>query len=364
MIRVLVVDDSALVRQMLTQILNSHESIEVVGVAGDPYQARNKIKRFNPDVITLDVEMPRMDGLTFLSNLIRLHPIPVVMISSLTDKGADVTLEAMEIGAIDYVSKPKEDLATTFESYAEEIHGKIIAASKTNPSFLEDRSKKESLRVDLKKKKQKGLEGKFSVDEVLPKEKRKLYRTTEKVIAIGASTGGTVALEHILTRLPSTVDGIVVSQHIPEHFSKSFADRLQSLCEMNVVEAVHGQKILQGNCYISPGNRHLMVVKSGSNYVIKLSDAIPVNRHKPSVDVMFRSVAQCCGQNALGIILTGMGNDGAIGITEMREAGAHTIAQDEETSVVWGMPGSSVKLGGIAKIAPLDHISNLIKKHF
>ena len=364
MIKVLIVDDSALVRQMLTEILNSHPSISVVGTAADPYQARNKIKTLNPDVLSLDVEMPRMDGLTFLSNLIRLRPMPVVMVSSLTERGADVTLEALSIGAVDFVSKPKEDLANTLNDYSEEIHNKIIAASKTSSSFLEERSKREAVRVSMKSSESAEVQCKYNVDAVLPKQKVRHYQTTDKVIAIGSSTGGTVALEQILLDLPMDVPGIVVSQHIPEHFSGSFAKRLDSICKIKVCEAVDGQQILQGHCYIAPGNRHLIVKKSGAKYVISLSDDLPVNRHKPSVDVMFRSVAMCVGPNALGVILTGMGDDGAVGLKEMKEHGAYTVAQDEETSVVWGMPGSAVKLGGVSKIVPLEHMSNLMKNHF
>lgn len=364
MVRVLVVDDSALVRQLLSQILTEHPNIEVVGVAGDPYQARNKIKQLSPDVITLDVEMPRMDGLTFLSNLIRLRPMPVVMVSSLTERGADVTFDALNIGAVDFVSKPQKDLAKNLVEYSNEIQSKVISASKIPVSVLEERSKKEALRVELKKKSETEVEGKFSVDAVLPSKEVKHYKTTDKVIAIGSSTGGTVALEKIITELPLTVPGIVVSQHIPEHFSANLAKRLDSISKITVCEAQDGQQVMQGHCYIAPGNRHLLIEKSGAKYVIRLSDDIPVNRHKPSVDVMFRSVAQSVGPNALGVILTGMGDDGAVAMKEMKEAGAYTIAQDEETSVVWGMPGSAVKIGGVEKIAPLDHISQLIKNHF
>ncbi|MFD3303777.1 protein-glutamate methylesterase/protein-glutamine glutaminase [Alteromonas macleodii] len=364
MIKVLVVDDSALVRQLLTEILNSHPEITVVGTAGDPYQARNKIKTLNPDVVSLDVEMPRMDGLTFLSNLIRLRPLPVVMVSSLTERGAEVTLEALSIGAVDFVSKPKDDLANSLKEYSDEIQSKIIAASKTGLGFLEERSKREAVRVSMKSSESNDVKCKYSVDAVLPKQKVRHYQTTDKVIAIGSSTGGTVALEQILVDLPTDVPGIVVSQHIPEHFSDSFARRLDSICKISVSEAKDGQQIMQGHCYIAPGNKHLIVKKSGAKYVISLSDDLPVNRHKPSVDVMFRSVATCVGPNALGIILTGMGADGAVGLSEMKEQGAYTIAQDEESSVVWGMPGSAVKLGGVSKIVPLEHMSNLMKNHF
>lgn len=364
MVRVLVVDDSALLRQLLAQILNEHKDIEVVGVAADPYQARKKIKILNPDVVTLDVEMPRMDGLTFLSNLMRLHPLPVVMISSLTENGADVTLNAMEIGAVDFVSKPKSNISTTLDSYAEEIHSKVIAASRVSQSFLEQRSAKESLRHDVLLKSVDGVEKKYSVDELLPKVVSRHYETTDKVIAIGASTGGTVAIAEIIEALPKTVHGIVVSQHIPVDFSGSFAKRLNETSLVEVVHAEDGQQIMRGHCYVAPGDRHLTVVKSGAKYLIRLSDGIAVNRHKPSVDVMFRSVAQSCGPNALGIILTGMGADGAVGLKEMGEAGAYTVAQDEASSVVWGMPGSAVKLGGVKKIVSLDRMSTIIQSHF
>lgn len=364
MVRVLIVDDSALVRQLLTQILSAHSDIEVVGVAGDPYQARNKIKELKPDVLTLDVEMPRMDGLTFLSNLMRLHPMPVVMVSSLTNKGADVTLEAMDLGAIDYVLKPDRDLAHRLISYSEELQTKVLFASKVSRTVLENRSKRAATKVELKRKAQNEPDKKLSVDDVLPQQTNRHYHTTDKVIAIGASTGGTVAIQAILEKLPKTLPGIVISQHIPEHFSASFARRLNESCDITVEEAVDGQQIMQGHAYIAPGGKHLIVVKSGAKYTISISDGQPVNRHKPSVDVMFRSVAQCCGPNALGIILTGMGDDGAVGLKEMRHAGAFTIAQDEESSVVWGMPGQAVKHGGVEKIVSIERISGLITKHF
>lgn len=364
MIRVLVVDDSALVRQMLTQLLNVNPDIEVVGTATDPYHARQKIKDLRPDVITLDVEMPRMDGLTFLSNLMRLHPMPVVMISSLTKDGADVTFRALEIGAVDFVAKPSSDISSKLMDYAEEIQNKVIAAAGISKDILSQRSRKECLRQKNLLKVNHSVVDRYNVDEFMPNVHVKHYHTTDKVIAIGSSTGGTVALAEILEKLPKTCHGIVVSQHIPVEFSSSFAKRLNELSRVQVVHAEDGQQIMMGHCYISPGDRHLTVVKSGAKYIIRLSDGIPVNRHKPSVDVMFRSVSQAAGPNALGIILTGMGADGARGLKEMRDAGAYTIAQDEESSVVWGMPGASVKLGGVEEIVPLDHISNIIESNF
>jgi len=351
-IKVLVVDDSALVRQLLTEILNSDSAIEVVGTASDPYVARSKIKELKPDVLTLDVEMPRMDGVTFLGNLMRLHPMPVVMVSTLTEKGADVTLNALELGAVDFVSKPKIDLANAIQDYAEEIIGKVKNAATANVRAIEKTVEK--MAVDKK----------LSADAILSKQqKAKNFKTTDKLIAIGASTGGTEAIKDVLLGLPADTPGVVITQHIPEAFSASFANRMNSLSQMVVCEAEDGQQILAGHAYIAPGGQHLLVKRNGARYVCELNDGPPVNRHKPSVDVLFRSVAQCAGQNAIGIILTGMGDDGARGMKEMHEAGAPTIAQDEKTSVVWGMPGEAVKLGCVDHVVPLGNVAQKIIRH-
>jgi two-component system chemotaxis response regulator CheB len=351
-IKVLIVDDSALVRQILTEICNSDPGVEVVGAAKDPFDAREKIKKLNPDVLTLDVEMPRMDGVTFLSNLMRLRPMPVVMVSSLTEKGADVTLQAMELGAVDFVSKPKSDLSHSLEEYAEEIIGKIKVAAKARVKPLDQtKPKTATLRVEPKR----------SADAVLEKTgKPRHFKTTDKIIAIGASTGGTEAIREVLVRMPADSPGIVISQHIPEAFSGPFAMRMNSVSAMTVCEARDGQQIVTGHVYIAPGNRHLIVERDGARFVCKLNDGPLVNRHKPSVDVMFRSVAQNVGPNAISVMLTGMGSDGAEGMKEMHEAGASTVAQDENTSIVWGMPGEAVKRGCVDKIVPLHSISQTV----
>ncbi len=353
-IKVLIVDDSAFVRQMLTEVCNSDPDIEVVGVAQDPYIAREKIKQLNPDVLTLDVEMPRMDGVTFLSNLMRLHPMPVIMVSSLTEKGADITLQAMELGAVDFVSKPKADLARTLNDYAEEITEKIKIAAKAKVKPLERKKPKAT---------QLQVEAKHSADAVIKKTKQsKHFKTTDKIIAIGASTGGTEAIKEVLIDMPADSPGIVISQHIPEAFSKPFAKRMNSVSAMTVFEAEDGQQIVAGHVYIAPGNRHLIVERDGARFICRLNDGPLVNRHKPSVDVMFRSVAQNVGPNAVSVILTGMGNDGAQGMQEMHDAGAPSIAQDERTSVVWGMPGEAVKLGCVDTVTSLNKISDAILK--
>ncbi|TAM46772.1 MAG: chemotaxis response regulator protein-glutamate methylesterase [Gammaproteobacteria bacterium] len=354
-IRVLIVDDSALVRQLLGEMLAQDSGIEVVGSAADPYQAREKIKKLNPDVLTLDVEMPRMDGLTFLSNLMRLHPMPVLMVSTLTERGADTTLRALELGAVDFVSKPKTDLAHTLADYAEEIIAKVKMVSQAR---LRPPAAPSAPRPSVVAIAERAVDPKLSADAVLARaQPPRHFKTTDRIIAIGASTGGTEAIKEVLMRLPVETPGVVISQHIPEAFSGPFARRMDSLSAMTVFEAQDGQQILPGHVYIAPGNHHLLIVRDGARYVCKLSNGPPVNRHRPSVDVMFRSVAQNVGPNALGVILTGMGDDGARGLKEMHEAGAATIAQDEKTSVVWGMPGEAVKHGGVDQILPLDAVA-------
>jgi two-component system chemotaxis response regulator CheB len=346
-IRVLIVDDSALVRQMLTRMLSSDPEIEVVGAAQDPYAAREKIKALNPDVITLDVEMPKMDGITFLSNLMRLRPMPVVMVSSLTERSADVTLRALELGAVDFVSKPKIDLAHTLDEYRDEIVAKVKTAARIRPR----------LRVAAVAP----VPERYTADAVVARDSApRHFRTTDRLIAIGASTGGTEAIKEILIRMPADAPGIIISQHIPEAFSGPFAARMNRESQMTVAEAQDGQQILPGHALVAPGNRHLMVVRDGSRYICRLSDGPPVNRHRPSVDVMFRSVAQNAGPNAIGVLLTGMGSDGAAGLKEMRETGATTIAQDEQSSVVWGMPGEAVRMGAAEMVLDLLEIPRTI----
>ncbi len=348
MIKVLIVDDSALVRQILTQILDNAPGIKVVGTAADPYVAREKIKELNPDVLTLDVEMPRMDGVTFLGNLMRLRPMPVVMISTLTENGADVTLRALENGAVDYISKPKIDVSDQLKEYANEIISKVKMAATAHVQPLKKR------KVISKE----DLPDKMSADAVLNRSTgKKHFRTTDKIIGIGSSTGGTEAVKDVLAALPADMPGIVISQHIPAAFSASFANSCNNITQLTVVEARDRQQILPGHVYIAPGDRHLIVKRDGARYVISLNDGPPVNRHKPSVDVMFRSLAENAGSNAIAVMLTGMGDDGAAGTGEMKENGAPVLVQDERTSVVWGMPGEVVKRGFADEILPLSKIS-------
>lgn len=352
-IKILIVDDSALVRKLLTAMLAKDRDIEVVGTAADPYAARERIKQLNPDVITLDVEMPRMDGITFLENLMRLRPMPVVMVSSLTQRGAEVTLRALELGAIDYVAKPKVDIAGSLASYADELIAKVkvAASARVTPR---SRAPRAPLSVDPRR----------NADAVLPPVSRAAtLRTTERIVAVGASTGGTEAIRELLESLPADAPAVVIAQHIPAAFSKPFAERMNRYSPMSVCEAQDGQYILPGHAYVAPGDRHLLVERDGARYRCRLSDGPPVNRHRPSVDVMFRSVAQNVGPNAVGVILTGMGEDGARGLKEMMEAGAHTIAQDEASSVVWGMPGTAVRLGAAKQVLALQRIASELLLH-
>lgn len=346
---VLIIDDSALVRQMLTEILNSDPRLEVIGTASDPLIARDKIKKLHPDVLTLDVEMPKMDGITFLSNLMRLHPMPVIMVSSLTEKGADITLQALEIGAIDFVAKPKLDVKQGLQEYATEICDKVASAA--GSKILD------SWRPPTNTAQIESIE-KHTTDAVLGKTAPRKLKTTEQIIAIGASTGGTEAIKEVLMRMPADSPGTVITQHIPAAFSGPFAMRMDKNCAMAVCEASDGQQILPGHVYIAPGDQHLIVERSGARYICRLNDGPAVNRHRPSVNVMFRSVAQNVGANAIGVMLTGMGDDGAEGMKEMHDNGARTMAQDEKTSVVWGMPGEAVKHGGVDEIVPLHNITN------
>ncbi len=346
-LKVLVIDDSALIRQLLTEILNSDPGIEVVGSAVDPLIARQKIKELNPDVLTLDIEMPRMDGLSFLRNLMRLRPMPVVMISTLTQKGADTTMEALSLGAVDFIAKPKLDVVEKLADYSDEIIEKVKVAGKARVKQLIERPA--------------SVDKKLSTDDVMGKVTWSgKIRTTDKIIAIGASTGGTEAIREVLEKMPSDSPAVVITQHIPPMFSESFANRLNSCCDLTVSQAQDGQPIIPGHAYVAPGGMHLMVARSGAKYYCTLSDAPPVNRHKPSVDVMFRSVLQSAGPNSLAVILTGMGDDGAKSMKELRDIGVHTIAQDEKSSVVWGMPGEAVKLDGVEYIESLDKVAQRI----
>jgi len=343
-IRLLIIDDSALIRTMLTSIFSASDDIEVVGTAADPIIAREKIKKLKPDVLTLDIEMPRMDGLTFLRNLMRLRPMPVIMVSTLTEKGAEVTLEALTIGAFDFVAKPKVDVSNTLKDYADDLIEKVMAASHAHRQVARDLSMvgSKSLNAD-------------AVIKSIPAKKH--FATTDKIIALGSSTGGTEAVKAMVNGLPKNSPAIVISQHLPAAFSDSFAKHVNEVTEMTACVAEEGQEIRAGNIYIAPGDKHLLVVRNGARYVCQLNDGPPVNRHKPSVEVMFRSVAQNVGSNAIGVMLTGMGADGAVAMKEMHDAGAKNIIQDEASSVVWGMPGAAYKEGAADYVQPLDKVA-------
>ncbi|HUW49980.1 MAG TPA: chemotaxis response regulator protein-glutamate methylesterase [Sulfuricella sp.] len=338
-IKVLIVDDSALIRSVLKEIIESHKDLKVVGAAPDPLVAREMIKALNPDVITLDVEMPRMDGIGFLEKLMRLRPMPVVMISSLTEKGSDITLRALELGAVDFIAKPKLDISRGLKEYSQEIAEKIRAAAKAH-------LKKPTFQVQPS----------LTADAVLPSLSNRIA-STEKLIIVGASTGGTEAIKDFLIKLPPDCPGIAVTQHMPEAFTKSFAQRLDSLCKISVKEAEDGDRILPGHAFIAPGHSHLLIKRSGANYVCELSDGPLVNRHRPSVDVLFRSAANHVGKNAIGVILTGMGKDGAVGMMEMKQAGSYNFAQDEASCVVFGMPKEAIATGGVDEIVPLQDMA-------
>ncbi|WP_322994672.1 chemotaxis response regulator protein-glutamate methylesterase [Castellaniella sp.] len=340
-ITVLCVDDSALVRSLMTEIINGQPDLHVVATAPDPLIARELIKQHNPDVLTLDVEMPRMDGLDFLERLMRLRPMPVVMVSSLTERNSEVTLRALELGAVDFVTKPKLGLRDGLLEYSDMIADKIRAAAHA-------RLRPRSAHADDAPARPR-LAGNFS--------------TTEKLIMIGSSTGGTEAIRHVLEPLPANSPAIMITQHMPAGFTKSFVQRLDGLCAVHVHEAEDGQRVLPGHVYLAPGGvAHMKLARSGANYVVKLEYSDPVNRHRPSVDVLFQSAAQVAGKNAVGVILTGMGKDGAQGLLAMRQAGARTFAQDEASCVVFGMPREALLIGAAEEAVPLDEISERILK--
>lgn len=338
-IRVVVVDDSALVRSLLTEIINRQHDMVCVGVANDPLIAREMIRELNPDVITLDVEMPRMDGIDFLGRLMRLRPMPVVMISTLTDKGAEVTLRALELGAVDFVAKPRIGLASGLNDLASQIVEKIRVASvakfKRAPAPAPGAAPPPAVKPAT-------LLGRVS---------------TEKMICIGASTGGTEAVKEVLLKMPADAPAIVITQHMPPGFTTSFAARLNGLCQITVKEAAHGERILPGHAYIAPGGKQFSVSRSGANYVAVVEDTEPVNRHKPSVEVLFLSAAAVVGRNAYGIMLTGMGNDGAKAMREMRDKGSYNFVQDEASCVVFGMPREAIAHGAADEVLPLDKIA-------
>ncbi len=334
-VKVLIVDDSALIRMLLTKALSSSEQIEVVGAAEDPFVAREMIKKYNPDVITLDIEMPKMDGLTFLKNLMRLRPIPVVMVSTLTKKGATVTLKALEYGAIDFVAKPDSDIRENLLAYSGFLIEKVLAAAKANVGQSADAVRQTPKKVSLTRR---GL-------------------SHIEVITIGASTGGTEAIKAVVSVLPNNLPPIVMTQHIPPVFSTSFAKRLNECCEINVIEPTEKMKLLPGHAYLAPGDQHMLISKIAGELYLTIEHTEAVNRHRPSVDVLYNSVVKACGKKTVGILLTGMGADGAKGLKLLKDQGAHTIAQDEASSVVWGMPGAAVSLGGASEVLSLNKIA-------
>jgi two-component system chemotaxis response regulator CheB len=344
-IRVLIVDDSAVVRQTLSDVLSRDPAIEVIGTASDPFVAAERMREQVPDVITLDIEMPRMDGLTFLQKIMRQHPIPVVICSTLAAEGAQSTLKALEYGAVDIIAKPR--LGT--KQFLEESSMILCQAVKAAAGAR--------LRVASPSR---AVEPKLTADAILSRATGAMLQTTEKVVVIGASTGGTEALRSLLEVLPADAPGMVIVQHMPEVFTRAFANRLDTLCQISVKEAESNDTVLRGRALIAPGNHHALLKRSGARYYVDIKEGPLVCRHRPSVDVLFRSAARYAGKNAVAVIMTGMGDDGARGMLEMKEAGAATIAQDEATSVVFGMPNEAIKLGAVDEILPLKSIGRAI----
>ena len=348
-IRVIVVDDSALVRSLLAEIINRQRDMECVGTANDPLIAREMIRELDPDVITLDVEMPRMDGIDFLGRLMRLRPTPVLMISTLTERGAEVTMKALELGAVDFVSKPRVGLSSGLNELATEIVDKIRVAAVAHVRRIVARDPVTAHAPSGPATPAHGSSGSL------------LGRvSTEKLICIGASTGGTEAIKEVLVPMPADSPAIVITQHMPPGFTTSFAARLNGLCQITVKEAVHGERILPGHAYIAPGGRQFSVARSGANYVAVVEDTPPVNRHKPSVEVLFKSAAAVVGRNAYGIMLTGMGNDGAAAMREMKDAGSYNYVQDEATCIVFGMPREAIAHGAADEVLPLGQIAHAL----
>jgi two-component system chemotaxis response regulator CheB len=344
-IRVLIVDDSAIVRQTLSEVLSSDPEIEVIGTAGDPFVAADRIAEQVPDVITLDIEMPRMDGLTFLQKIMSQHPIPVVICSSLAEDRAQSTLKALEYGAVDIIAKPRFGTKQFLEESRIILCQAVKAAAAAKVRLLTP---------------SRAVEPKLTADAILSPGTSAMLETTEKVVVIGASTGGTEALKTLLEALPADCPGIVIVQHMPELFTRAFASRLDSLCSITVKEAESNDTVLRGRALIAPGNHHALIKRSGARYYVEIKDGPLVCRHRPSVDVLFRSAARYVGQNAVGVILTGMGDDGARGMLEMKQAGAMTIAQDEASCVVFGMPKEAIKYGAVNKILPLQSVAGAI----
>lgn len=349
-IKVLIVDDSAVVRQVLSQQLSQAKNIEVIGAVSDPIFAMKKMQSGWPDVIILDIEMPRMDGITFLRKLMQEHPTPVIICSTLTDKGAEVTMQAMAAGAVEIITKPKIKLKDFLQEAQTQLLDAVKAAAAARPAKIKPAAATLSTPSP-----------KLRADAVLASSSAKpMSETTDRVIAIGTSTGGTQALERVLVKLPRTAPGIVVVQHMPEQFTAAFAARLNSICEVQVKEAETNDRVIPGVVLIANGGKHLLLRRSGAQYRVEIKDGPLVSRHRPSVDVLFRSVANAAGRNAVGIIMTGMGDDGARGLMEMHQAGAFTVAQDEKTCVVYGMPKEAVKLGAVDKQVGLDEILGVI----
>lgn len=353
-IKVLLVDDSAVVRQVLTEVFTKASGIEVMDVAHDPIMAMDKMKVRWPDVIVLDVEMPRMDGISFLKQIMGVRPTPVVICSSLTQKGSEMAMNAMAAGAVDVIAKPTGGVKDFLQNNSLALVQAVRGAAQAKMGNV-----RVSSAVPIA-----GVPGKLSADAVLaPPTGSEMFRTTERIVVVGTSTGGTQALELILTSLPRGCPGIAIVQHMPERFTSSFAERLNRLSVIEVKEAANGDRIIPGRALIAPGGKHMMVKRSGAFYHVEVVDGPPVSRHKPSVDVLFRSAAKFAGKNALGVIMTGMGDDGAKGLKELFDTGARTIAQDEESCVVFGMPKEAIKLGAVREVMPLNVISGAIGKY-
>ncbi len=350
-IRVLIVDDSAVVRQVVTQLLSADKGISVMGAVPDPVFAIERMNKEWPDVIVLDVEMPRMDGVTFLRKIMNERPTPVVICSTLTTQGAETTMQALAAGAVSIVAKPKAALKQTLLEGGDDLVSVVKAAARARVRRIADTPKHAAAPVKVA--------AKLTADAVLPgvaPGSRAMVETTDRVVALGTSTGGTQALEAVLSRLPVDSPGIVIVQHMPEAFTAAFAQRLNKICQIEVKEAAAGDRVHTGRALIAPGGRHLVLERSGAQYRVNVIDGPPVSRHRPSVDVLFRSVARTAGRNALGVIMTGMGDDGARGLKEMREAGARTVGQDEDSCVVYGMPKEAMKLGAVEREVSLDDI--------
>ena len=356
-IKVMIVDDSAVVRKVITEVLEQDHSIKVIATASDPIFAMRHLEKQLPDVIVLDVEMPRMDGITFLRKLMSENPIPVIICSSLTEKNADTTMQAMAAGAVDILTKPKIGLKAFIQDERLQFIHAVKSAANVNIAKLKRYKSAETV-APVKK-----VEKKNTADVIIAPANHTIKTTTDRLVAIGTSTGGTQALEEILTHLPRVSVGIVIVQHMPEKFTQAFASRLNSVCEIEVLEARNGDRVIPGRALIAPGGRHMILKRNGAQYVVEVMDGPLVNRHRPSVDVLFRSVAKHAGKNAMGIIMTGMGDDGANGLLEMHEEGSVTIAQDEHSCIVFGMPKEAIKKGGVSKVVTLSDIADEIIRY-